>query len=352
MSFLHKDHDPPKECRIVSSMGSVAVFYAAYLGLSVEQISNETGIAPAVLMNPDTYLPETFFEKFFKMLADTFPGRNVALEMARTAPLSYLGAPGNLLRRSPDMRSMLELFEQYHDLLADRLEMKVIDWGKTETILRTHQPLSRQDGGIGAEVGLCMGARIAQECFGEEVLLRVQFCHSPIGPIAAYEDFFKAPVSFNAKFNAMFFASQCLERLNRKGRPELRGTLELRLQRLRQELDPAESDGLGEIRKAVLRNALKGDYSVSSLAKSVGMSISGLQRRLRSSGSSASKLLDEARQVNAMGLLSDRNRSIDDVAYQLGFESARGFCKAFRRWTGKSPAKVRNERLSAEMTMR
>ncbi len=343
MSSCNEPEAKGRSCRIISSMGSVAVFYAAYLGLSVERISNETGIAPSVLMNPDTYLPEAFFEKFFRMLTETFPGRNVALEMARTAPLCYLGAPGQLLRRAPDLRTMLELFEANCDLLGDRLEMKVIDWGKTETILRTHQPLSRVDGGIGAEVGLCMGTRITQECFGGDALLRVQFSHSATGPVAAYEDFFKAPVSFKAKYNAMIFDSSCLERLNGKGRPELRGTLELRLKRLRQELDPSSGDGLAEIRKAVLRNALKGDYSVAGLARSVGMSVSGLQRRLRSAGSSASRLLDEARHVNAMGLLADSRRSVDDVAFKLGFESERGFCKAFRRWTGKSPAKARRE---------
>ena len=96
-----------------------------------------------------------------------------------------------------------------------------------------------------------------------------------------------------------------------------------------------------------MRNAMNNDYSASGLAHIMGMSISSLQRRLQARGLSASKLLDEARYVNAMGMLANRNISIDEIAWQLGFESERGFRKAFKRWTGESPAKARRQMLTA-----
>jgi hypothetical protein len=228
-------------------MGNVAVFYAAYVGLSVERISTDTGISPSVLMNPDIYLPETFFEKFFRLLADSFPGRNVALELAQVAPLSYLGAPGRLLRRAPNLRSMLELFSEHCDLIADRLEMEVVEWGKTETVLRTHQPLSLHDGGMSAEIGLGMGTRIAQECFGERSLLRAQFRHQAVGPVAAYEAFFKVPVSFGAQFNALIFDSKVLDQPSQAKRPESKNVLEVRLNGLRREVGLASSGNETEI---------------------------------------------------------------------------------------------------------
>ncbi len=40
--------------------------------------------------------------------------------------------------------------------------------------------------------------------------------------------------------------------------------------------------------------------------------------------------------VNAMGMLTDNNLSIDEVAFRLDFESERGFRKAFKRWSGKA----------------
>jgi AraC-like DNA-binding protein len=73
------------------------------------------------------------------------------------------------------------------------------------------------------------------------------------------------------------------------------------------------------------------------------MSMSCLQRHLRDAGTNASRLIDEARHVNALGMLTDNSLSVDEVAFRLGFESERGFRKAFQRWCGKSPAEVRRE---------
>lgn len=340
----------PQKHRILSSMGNVAVFYAAYVGLSVERISNETGIPPSLLMNPDTYLPEIFFEKFFHLLADSFPGRNVALELAQVAPLSYLGAPGRLLRRAPTLRSMLELFSEHCDLIADRLEMEVVEWGETETVLRAYQPLSLHDFGMSAEIGLGMGTRIAQECFGENALLRAQFFHQAVGPVSAYEAFFKAPVSFGSQFNALFFNSKMLDIPSRARRAESKDVLVLRLNGLRREMGLASGGNeVAEIRQAVMRNALKGDYSATGLAQSLGLSMSGLQRHLRGAGTNASRLIDEARHVNALGMLADNSLSVDEAAFRLGFESERGFRKAFQRWCGKSPAEARREMKQQKM---
>ncbi|CAK8715911.1 Helix-turn-helix domain-containing protein [Candidatus Electrothrix aarhusensis] len=332
----------PSKYRMLSSMGTVAVFFAAYLGLSVEYISRETGIDPGRLMDPDNYLPEDFFEDFFWMLIRNFPERNIALELAGIAPTSYFGTPGRLLLRASDAQTMLELFVAHCDLLADRLEIKAVP-GSTETFFRTSQPLSEVDQGMGAEIGLGIGARITKECFGEGLLTRVQFCHKARGDVSAYWDFFGVPVSFQAEFNALVLSTRELKkRSNQRGSQEVRCSLEQRLQRLRQELGLDLADGIADIRRAAMCNAIKGDYSVAGLARSMGMSTSTLQRRMPD-GVQAGSLLEEVRYVNAMGMLADKSLSIDDVAFRLGFESDRGFRKAFKRWSGKTPAEARRE---------
>ncbi|WP_339134734.1 MAG: AraC family transcriptional regulator ligand-binding domain-containing protein [Candidatus Electrothrix sp. GW3-4] len=332
----------PRECRMLSSMGTVAVFFAAYLGLSVEYISKETGIEPGRLMDPENYLPEDFFEDFFQMLIRNFPERNIALELAGIAPVSYFGTPGRLLLRAPDAQTMLDLFVDHCDLLADRLEIKAISASK-ETFFRTSQPLSEVDQGMGAEIGLGIGARIIEECFGKGLLTRVQFRHKARGDVAIYRDFFGVPVSFRAAFNALVLSTQELKkRSNRRGSQEVRCSLEQRLQRLRQELGLDLADGIADIRRAAMCNTIKGDYSVAGLARSMGMSISTLRRRLPDDVTPGS-LLDEVRYVNAMGMLADKSLSIDEIAFRLGFASDRGFRKAFKRWSGKTPAEARKE---------
>ena len=68
------------------------------------------------------------------------------------------------------------------------------------------------------------------------------------------------------------------------------------------------------------------------------MSNRTLKRRLAASGKSFRSVLDELRTETAMLLLRTGEFSMDEVAERLGFADASGFGKAFRRWTGVSPA--------------
>jgi AraC-like DNA-binding protein len=52
-------------------------------------------------------------------------------------------------------------------------------------------------------------------------------------------------------------------------------------------------------------------------------------------------LLDEVRRSHAETLLRDPRLSIDEVAERVGYADTSNFTRAFRRWTGKTPAVFR-----------
>jgi AraC-like DNA-binding protein len=63
-----------------------------------------------------------------------------------------------------------------------------------------------------------------------------------------------------------------------------------------------------------------------------------LRRRLSEEGSSYREIVDEVRADLARHHLAREKRDIDDVAFLLGFSDQSAFTKAFRRWTGRTPA--------------
>jgi AraC-like DNA-binding protein len=71
------------------------------------------------------------------------------------------------------------------------------------------------------------------------------------------------------------------------------------------------------------------------------MSTRTVQRRLEEHGTSYQDLVDDVRAAMARALLRDRARSIIDVAFELGYADLKGFYRAFRRWTGTTPAEFR-----------
>jgi len=87
----------------------------------------------------------------------------------------------------------------------------------------------------------------------------------------------------------------------------------------------------------------QGHAEIAMLAKRLAVSTRTLQRRLTERGIAYSTLLDEARRDLAIGYLAEPGASVDEIAALLGYSEPSAFARAFRRWTGASPASWRRE---------
>jgi AraC-like DNA-binding protein len=82
--------------------------------------------------------------------------------------------------------------------------------------------------------------------------------------------------------------------------------------------------------------------TLERVAGQMGVSTRTLHRRLEEHGCSFQGLLDEVRRRRAQLLLTDDGLSSEQIADALGL-SRRGFFRAFRRWTGVTPAAYRGD---------
>jgi AraC-like DNA-binding protein len=86
-----------------------------------------------------------------------------------------------------------------------------------------------------------------------------------------------------------------------------------------------------------------GPPSQKLIADAMNISNRTLQRKLKEEGTSFIDLLQDARLSLAKKYLAQPQRSIVEIAYLLGFSEPSTFSRAFKRWTGKSPADYRAE---------
>jgi AraC-like DNA-binding protein len=84
--------------------------------------------------------------------------------------------------------------------------------------------------------------------------------------------------------------------------------------------------------------------SMEAVARALGMSARSLRRHLKAEGVSFQDLVEEMLGVSAKQLLDDWTRSIQDVAYTMGFSEPSAFHRAFKRWTGLTPREYRDAR--------
>lgn len=96
------------------------------------------------------------------------------------------------------------------------------------------------------------------------------------------------------------------------------------------------------VRSAIEALLPEGEPSAQSIAESLGLSPRGLQRHLADEGCRYDLLLNQCRQNLALLHMSDPQCSLTEIAYLLGFGDVDSLSRAFKRWTGLTPAQYRN----------
>ncbi|NOQ64722.1 MAG: helix-turn-helix domain-containing protein [Methyloprofundus sp.] len=331
-----------KKQYVTGGMPNALSLIAASIGVPFERIVRETGLSLSKLMDIESRVPDHTLLKMLQMFEGMFPNKATSLELARLLPLNVLGRNGHLFYQAQDLETSLNLLNCHYDLFVDRLEMELID--KYDVLaLRFYHPLDKVDEGLGSEVLIGAKVRFARMYFGDKVIASIQFTHAPRYDLTLYDDYFQVPVRFNAPYNAVLFHRDHLNSPNIQGQMEKTEVLEKRIQLLRQEFydDNLEADYLNRIRFAIAKNSKRGDYTAQGLATTLAMSLRNLQRSLRHSNTSARLLIDEYRYANTLELLTKTQLSIAEISLNQGFDSERGFRKAFKRWAKNTPGAVR-----------
>ena len=122
------------------------------------------------------------------------------------------------------------------------------------------------------------------------------------------------------------------------------GTLLARLQSIADDMlhELAADGGFAKrVRAALERSLATGASSVDDVARALAVSPRTLQRRLEKEGTTFGAVCDETRRAVALEHLRTSRAGIKETAFRLGFSEPSTFYRAFRRWTGDTPANYR-----------
>jgi AraC-like DNA-binding protein len=155
-----------------------------------------------------------------------------------------------------------------------------------------------------------------------------------------YEEFFKAPVHHDSPTNTLRFKSSALDIPTIESDSNLLAFLQPIADSLVSKLETRHQFA-HRVQSTLLRLMQRGQYDMDSVATQLAISPRTLQRKLESEGTSFGAILDDSRQRAALEYLSRPEMSISETAFMLGFSEPSTFYRAFRRWTGKTPAQYR-----------
>ena len=87
-----------------------------------------------------------------------------------------------------------------------------------------------------------------------------------------------------------------------------------------------------------------------AVAELINTSSRTLTRRLQEEGYQFSNLVKEVRLEKAMEALKFARTDVQQLALNLGFSDRRGFERAFKQWTGLTPAAYRRSQIGVNRT--
>jgi AraC-like DNA-binding protein len=173
--------------------------------------------------------------------------------------------------------------------------------------------------------------------------LEVQFAHAAPERITEHHRIFRAPVVFGSDANALVIDKSLMEARVPAADGKLYPIVKRYLDRALKEI-PREDDLLTAVRKAIAESMREGDPTLARVAKRMGLSPRTLERRLEERGARFKKLMDDTRRRFAINYLADREHTITQVAFLLGYSEVSALNRAFKRWTGSTPLEYRRSR--------
>lgn len=169
----------------------------------------------------------------------------------------------------------------------------------------------------------------------------VRFSHEAVGPLSGYREVFGCPIEFSQAYSGLLIDNTVLDLPLPQANAQL---ARLHEQYAAAQLQAqAQEQGLDEAVKGWLMSQMvAGDRSTApsraEAAMAFGLGERTLARRLQARGTHHNALLDQVRQELAQGWLAEGERTVREVALQLGFAELSPFYRAFQRWTGRTPA--------------
>ncbi|MDF1822810.1 MAG: AraC family transcriptional regulator [Alcanivoracaceae bacterium] len=170
---------------------------------------------------------------------------------------------------------------------------------------------------------------------------RMEFPYPEPAEKAAYEEYFRCPVTFAAKEARLYIKNEHLRLRFPTADPTAHRVYKGQCDQLLLQREEATMDGLSE--KVVQHLGLfTGDFpSATDVADALGMSERSLRRQLASEGTRFRALADRVREDKACAFLLESSLSVEVIAQRMGYGEPASFIRAFQRWTGTTPAAYR-----------
>jgi len=313
-------------------------------GIDPQFALQQAQIAPELLNDPPARITAAQFEALSSHAMQELDDEALGW-FSRRLPWGSYGMLARASISAPNLGVALKRWCRHHGLLTHDITLTLASTDQTATLAITENcnlqnlrefclvSVLRNFHGLACWL---VDSRIA--------LTGAQFPFAAPAHQDVYQVLFSAPALFNQAQAAISFDSSYLALPLRRDEAALRQMLQraLPLTVLQYRRDRLL---VQRVRQALASQPTQ-THNADALAALLNISPRTLHRQLKDEGATLQSLKDDVRCAQATSLLLRTARPIKQVAQAAGFQNEKSFIRAFRGWTGQSPAAFRLEVIS------
>lgn len=330
---------------------SVASFWLEYLldaalhqGCDLSSELVRLGITDEQLESPQARVPLKAEHQLLLKALQCTKDPLFGLHMGERIRPRFMGELGYASMSSTNLRQAIDLMVPFQRVTTEFAEAEVLRQGDHVTLLwhtTFNEPMTTRHRVEAFFVGAVTFGRWISGT--DENPVEVRFQHSmPDCGDAEYQRVFRCPVLFNQPDNAVVLDQRLLDLPMKDADPEVHHIMRNRLQQAVTRY-LARDNLLDQVRMEIRRQLERTIPQVENVAEGLDMKPWTLRRRLRAENTDFSTLLEEERRALAQDWLIHSDRSVSQIAADLGYSEQSAFNRAFKRWFDTTPVAYRQE---------
>jgi AraC-like DNA-binding protein len=309
------------------------------IGIDAQPVLRAANVSPAALDAIENRLPAENVRALWEHAAAAAHDRSFGVHVAQAVPPGTIDVIEYIFATSQNLGDGLTRLTKYNRLVHDPSTTELVVEPLAARYIR-HGALATPQFDEFAITLLFVRSRQACRVDWTPDALRLEH-HDPNPELGSV---FGCPVSFGHHETELVFARGLLDLPFERSDSRLLAILERYASAVLDAL-PQQGSLVARVTHAIARELAHTLPTLASTARVLAMSERTLQRRLAEQGVTHSTIVDNVRRELALKHIGDASLSITEIGFMLHFSDTTAFYRAFKRWTGKSPRRYRQQLL-------
>jgi len=310
-------------------------------GASVDEFLRRAGPLTQQFATPYGWVEAAEVDRLTCLAVEVSGDPAFGLHWVERSPMMKFDLLTVVTAHAPTLRDALDCVLRFQPILYERPELTVLE--RPHSVFLRLAPLASSELAlrVRTEFGVAALLRLMRHVGAPAAAVRsIAFAHRAPSYAQEYSLLFGDRARFGRACSGIEIDAAWLDRRLHGANVELYQVLTLQAQQVLARVQSAVRHA-GQVRD-YLRLQFPRLPEMREAARALAMSERSLRRRLAEEGWSYSAILQESQLLLAQQRLADPRRSIQQVASDVGFTSTAAFHRAFKRWTGESPAVFRS----------